>query len=90
MLKIVNFPDPILRQRMPEFDFKNPVMDPAELEKLMMGVPLEGHLRSSLKMKVLVAMKSVHQKRKQRTWIPRKKQAKQKKATYKLINKLID
>ena len=35
MLKIVNFPDPILRQRMPEFDFKNPVMDPAELEKLM-------------------------------------------------------
>ena len=36
MLKIVKFPDPILRQRMPEFDFANPVMDPVELEKSML------------------------------------------------------
>lgn len=36
MLKIVKFPNPILRQRMPEFDFANPVMDPVELEKAML------------------------------------------------------
>lgn len=35
MLKLVKFPDPILRQRMPEFDFNDPVMDPVELEKTM-------------------------------------------------------
>lgn len=35
MLKIVKFPDPVLRQRMPEFDFANPIMDPVELEKNM-------------------------------------------------------
>ena len=40
MLTIINFPDPILRQRMPEFDFKNPIMDPAELEKLMIETML--------------------------------------------------
>jgi len=36
MLKIVKFPDPKLRQRMPEFDFSNPIMDPIELEKHML------------------------------------------------------
>ena len=35
MLKIVKFPDPILRERMPEFDFSNPVVDPHILEKDM-------------------------------------------------------
>lgn len=35
MLKIVHFPDPILREKMPEFDFSNPLMDPKELEKEM-------------------------------------------------------
>jgi peptide deformylase len=36
MLEIVKFPDPILRERMPEFDFSNPVIDPKELEKRML------------------------------------------------------
>jgi len=38
MLTLVKFPDPILRQRMPEFDFANPVMDPIELEKAMLEI----------------------------------------------------
>lgn len=33
MLKIIKFPDDILRERMPEFDFDNPPMDPVQLEK---------------------------------------------------------
>ena len=37
MMKITTFPDPILRERMPEFDFKNPVMDPKELEREMIA-----------------------------------------------------
>ena len=39
-MNIVKFPDPILRQRMPEFDFNNPVMDPVELEKSMIETML--------------------------------------------------
>lgn len=34
-MKILTFPDPILRERMPEFDFENPLMDPKELEKTL-------------------------------------------------------
>lgn len=37
MLKIVNYPDPILLERMPDFDFENPVMDPKELEREMIA-----------------------------------------------------
>jgi len=40
-MNIVKFPNSILRQRMPEFDFDNPVMDPVELEKDMIQVMLE-------------------------------------------------
>lgn len=36
MLKIIKFPDLILRERMPEFDFKNPITDPVKLEKQML------------------------------------------------------
>lgn len=36
MLQIVKFPDPILRERMPEFDFNNPTEDPKLLEKEML------------------------------------------------------
>ena len=36
MLEIVKFPDPILRERMPDFDFKNPTEDPKQLEKDML------------------------------------------------------
>lgn len=36
MLKIVKFPDPILKERMPEFNFGNPILDPIELEKQML------------------------------------------------------
>lgn len=32
-MKIVKFPDPILRERMPEFDFDKPSHDPIQLEK---------------------------------------------------------
>lgn len=35
-MKIVTFPDLILRERMPAFDFENPIMDPKELEKQML------------------------------------------------------
>lgn len=34
-MKIVKFPDIILRERMPEFDFSNPPCDPVQLEKEM-------------------------------------------------------
>jgi peptide deformylase len=36
MLKLIKFPDTILREKMPEFDFNNPVLDPKELEKQML------------------------------------------------------
>jgi peptide deformylase len=32
-MNIVKFPDQILRERMPEFDFENPSLDPVQLEK---------------------------------------------------------
>lgn len=32
-MKVIKFPDPILRERMPEFDFENPTHDPKQLEK---------------------------------------------------------
>jgi peptide deformylase len=35
-MKLVTFPNPILRERMPEFDFENPIMDPKDLEKQML------------------------------------------------------
>jgi peptide deformylase len=38
MLEIKKFPDPILRERMPEFDFSNPITDPKQLEKEMLEI----------------------------------------------------
>lgn len=35
-MNLVKFPNPILRERMPEFDFSNPTMDPKELEQKML------------------------------------------------------
>jgi peptide deformylase len=35
-MNIVKFPDEILRERMPEFDFANPSIDPIQLEKDML------------------------------------------------------
>ena len=43
MLKIIKFPDPILRETMPEFNFYDPIMDPKELEKLMLEAMYEGN-----------------------------------------------
>jgi len=43
MLDIVKFPNPILRQKMPDFDFSNPVMDPKELEKEMIETMLKNY-----------------------------------------------
>ena len=40
MLEIVKFPNPILRQRMPDFDFSNPIQDPKQLEKEMIETML--------------------------------------------------
>ncbi len=37
-MKIVKFPDPILFEKMPDFDFSNPIMDPVELEKSMLEI----------------------------------------------------
>jgi peptide deformylase len=40
MLEIIKFPNPILRERMPDFDFENPIMDPIQLEKDMIETML--------------------------------------------------
>lgn len=37
-MKIIKFPNPILKERLPEFDFENPIMDPKELEKQMLEI----------------------------------------------------
>ena len=42
MLKIVKFPDPILRKKMPEFDFGDPIMDPLTLEKELIETMFAG------------------------------------------------
>lgn len=36
MLKIVKYPNEILREKIPEFDFNNPIEDPKQLEKDML------------------------------------------------------
>lgn len=36
MLTIIKFPSQILREKMPDFDFSNPIMDPQQLEKQML------------------------------------------------------
>lgn len=38
MFNILQFPDPFLRQKLPEFDFLNPIHNPAELEKQMLDI----------------------------------------------------
>lgn len=40
-MKLVLFPNDILRQRIPEFDFSNPTVDPIQLEKDMIQTMLE-------------------------------------------------
>jgi peptide deformylase len=37
MLKILKYPNPLLDEKVPEFDFNNPIMDPKELEKEMLA-----------------------------------------------------
>lgn len=37
-MNIVKHPDPILDERMPEFDFDNPTVDPVQLEKDMIEI----------------------------------------------------
>ena len=36
MLQIIKFPNVLLTEKMPAFDFDNPIMDPLELEKQML------------------------------------------------------
>jgi peptide deformylase len=43
MRSIVKFPDPILREKMPEFDFSNPSEDPTQLEQDMIGIMFANH-----------------------------------------------
>jgi peptide deformylase len=38
MLKLVQYPNDVLKKVMPEFDFDNPVMDPFELEEQMVKI----------------------------------------------------
>lgn len=40
-LNILKFPANILRERMPEFDFENPDIDPEQLEKDLINIMLE-------------------------------------------------
>ena len=40
MLKIIKFPDTILRETMPDFDFVNPIKNPKELEQEMIETML--------------------------------------------------
>lgn len=40
MLNIINFPSPTLRERIPDFDFANPSVDPVELEQSMIKTML--------------------------------------------------
>lgn len=37
MLNILNFPAPVLRTKIPDFDFSNPIVDPVELEQSMIA-----------------------------------------------------
>lgn len=39
-MNIVKHPNPILEERMPEFDFDNPITDPVQLEKDMIEIML--------------------------------------------------
>lgn len=41
MLKIIQFPDPLLRTKMPEFDFENPSEDPKVLEQELIATMLD-------------------------------------------------
>jgi len=43
MYKIVKFPDPILREKMPVFDFSNPPVDPCQLEKDLIETMFAGN-----------------------------------------------
>lgn len=43
MLKIVKFPDPILREKIPLFDFLNPSCDPVQLEKDLIETMFAGN-----------------------------------------------
>jgi len=43
MLKIINFPNPILRERMPEFNFANPSHDPVQLERDLIEAMFAGN-----------------------------------------------
>lgn len=43
MLELIKFPNEILRERIPEFDFENPSVDPVEFEKEMIQSMLENH-----------------------------------------------
>lgn len=41
MLKLVTYPNDILKETLPEFDFKNPVMDPRDIEEQMIQLMIE-------------------------------------------------
>ncbi len=43
MLEIIKWPNAILTEQMPEFDFKNPIIDPKKLEKEMLECMLSNN-----------------------------------------------
>jgi peptide deformylase len=42
-MNIIKSPDAILKERMPDFDFENPIMDPKELEQEMIKTMFENN-----------------------------------------------
>lgn len=42
-MKLTIYPDPILSERMPKFDFENPIYDPVQLEKDMIEFMLKNN-----------------------------------------------
>jgi peptide deformylase len=43
MLPITKFPNPILREQLPEFDFANPIADPKQLEQDMISAMISNN-----------------------------------------------
>jgi peptide deformylase len=45
MLELIKSPNPILQKKLAEFDFKNPIMDPKDLEEQMIQLMIESNGR---------------------------------------------
>ena len=59
MLTIIKNPDPILAERMPEFDFENPLTDPVQLEKDMIETMLAKNVDIHCMLKLAILQRSI-------------------------------